>query len=97
MHLDQRFANGKAESEPFSLRFQLLERLKDFVQVFWLDAGAGVRDLHGNRLWRRIVGPDGDRAIFGREFAGVPQNIPKDLLHPWRIDIHPTRAGFGKI
>ena len=49
VHLDDRLADGEAESEAFPPGAALLERFENFVEMLGLDADAGIADLDPSR------------------------------------------------
>src|ERR1700720_3789985 len=70
----------------------LLEWLEDFVEVFRGDAHTTVTDLNRDGTWRDVVSSHRYLAGIGSEFAGVAQNVPKDLLQAGWIDSHPVKS-----
>ena len=97
MRVDQRLRNSEAKSEPskasgdFSL--SLFECVKDFVDLFPLDADAGVDNASLDFVWRRVKRLNGDSTSFGSELHTVLDQIPKDLLQSRRIAFHVSFSG----
>src|SRR5581483_5212469 len=84
MRVDQRFRDRESEAEPSKtsrdLGLSLFECIKDFIDLFGLDADARVDDPDLNFVRRGVERFDSDSPFFRREFHAVFDQIPKDLL-----------------
>ena len=80
MHLDDRFANGKAEAKTLAPGAALLEGVENLLEIVGLDSDAGVADFNMESLRPGIRRAHGNGAVTGRKFGGICENVPKDLL-----------------
>ena len=90
-------ADRQPQPQTFPARPDLLERVKNFVEMFRFDADAGIADLDLQRGGFRINGANDDRAALRGKFRSVLQHVPKYLLQAGGIGedvmfVHSIRA-----
>src|SRR5690349_18677346 len=95
MHVDHCLCNRKPESETTKAlsAANLFESIKDPGQRIWLDPNSGIYDLHTKSIIPVIGGGELESATRRREFHGVLNQVPEDLLQPCRIC---PETGFGR-
>src|SRR6266487_2652112 len=89
MRVDQRLRNRQAESKSpktsSDIGLSLFERIKDFIDLFRLDADARVDNANLNLVRPGVKRFYSDSTFFGRKFHTVLDQVPKDLLQSCRI------------
>src|SRR5579884_3508429 len=94
--IDQCLGNGQTEAEAAKatcdFALSLLECVKDSVDLFRLNADAGVNDASLDFAGRGVERLDGDSTFLGGKFHAVLDQIPKHLLQPRRVafDMRPS-------
>ena len=63
----------------------------------WLDPDAGVGDLDDDLMLLVVPGGNFEPAALGREFRGVLDQVPKNLLQTRRVAPAMMFAGFEAL
>ena len=83
------FGNGQSQSQTAKATgdgsLSLLECIKDFVDLIWLNPNSVVSDANLNFVWERVRSRDRDATRLRCKFDAVLNQVPEHLLQPRRI------------